>query len=135
MSGGSTTIAPLAVARAAAAAAVGVPGVVDLDAGRLGERATHGRGGRVPGVVVTGLGADQRVAVRIVVDGLRPVRPVADAVRDAVLAVLGDNPGGAPPVDVHIADLRRPDSGPAAGTTGGPDGPEPVVAPAPAPAG
>lgn len=105
-SSGSTTIAPLAVARAVTAAALAVPGVVALDHGRLGEFATHGPGRRVPGVAVRGLGAEQRVAVRIVVDGRSPVVPIADAVRDAILAALGDRPGGPPPVDVHVADLR-----------------------------
>ncbi|MEJ7844631.1 MAG: hypothetical protein WKF93_03225 [Acidimicrobiales bacterium] len=103
---GSTTIAPLAVARAVTAAALAVPGVVALDHGRLGEFATHGRGGRISGVAVRGLGAEQRVAVRIVVDGTMPVLPIADAVRDAVAATLGDHPGGPPPIDVHIADVR-----------------------------
>lgn len=105
-SGGSTTIAPLAVARAVTAAALAVPGVVALDHGRLGEFATHGRGGRVSGVAVRGLGPEQRIAVRIVVDGTTPVVPIADAVRDAVVVVLGDHPGGPPPIDVHVADVR-----------------------------
>lgn len=111
-SSGSTTVAPLAVARAVAVAAVAVPGVVALDHGRLDEFATYGRGGRVPGVAVRGLGAEQRVAVRIVVDGRRPVVPVAEAVRDAIVAALGDQPDGPPPIDVHIADVRdaAPDS-------------------------
>lgn len=123
---GTTTIAPLAVARAVTAAALAVPGVVALDHGRLGEFATHGPGGRALGVAVRGLGAEQRVAVRIVVDGRTPVVPIADAVRGAILVALGDHPGGPPPIDVHVADVRdAPSVGPAPAPSGPP--PTPVV--------
>lgn len=121
---GSTTIAPLGVARAVTAAALAVPGVVALDHGRVGEFATHGRGGRIAGVAVRGLGAEQRVAVRIVVDGTLPVVPIAEAVRDAVLAALGDHPDGPPPIDVHVADLR---AAPSEDPDRDPPGPPPTV--------
>jgi uncharacterized alkaline shock family protein YloU len=122
---GSTTIAPLAVARAVTAAALAVPGVVALDHGSVGEFATHGPGGRVRGVAVRGIGAEQRVAVRIVVDGRTPVVPIAEAVRDAVLAAVGDRPEGPPPVDVHVADVR--DASPT-DPVPDPSGPAPTVA-------
>ena len=75
---------------------------------------------------VGGIGAEQRVAVRIVVDGRTPMVPIADAVRDAILVALGDHPGGPPPIDVHVADVRDDaPAGPVAASSGPP--PTPVV--------
>jgi hypothetical protein len=109
----------LAVARAAAAAARGVPGVAGVTPGRFAEAATYG-----PGEVVRGVAVRRRpggwaveVHVRAVYAPALPLPALAARVRRAVgaaVAALGAGPAG--PIDVAVDDLavgeprdRRPD--------------------------
>ncbi len=92
-----------ATAHAVAAAALEVPGVARLTAGRGPvAAATHYPGGKVTGVRMT----EEGVWVHIVV-GLLPLGPVADRVHRAVRAAL-DRIGDARPVEVVIEDLDEP---------------------------
>jgi uncharacterized alkaline shock family protein YloU len=99
----------LAVARAAAAAARGVPGVADVTPGRFAAAATYG-----PGEVVRGVAVRRRpggwaveVHLRAVYAPARPLPALADRVRRAVgaaVAALGGGPAG--PIDVAVDDLE-----------------------------
>lgn len=104
-------VAPVVLARAASDAARGVSGVLDLQAGAVGEFATYGGGQRVPGVRVE-LGPPVKVALRLVVAFGRPLGELTDEARDevrrAVVALTGQPE---PPVDLHVVDVR----------TGGPE--------------
>lgn len=101
-----------AIAKALAHAAQDVTGVVGLFGGRLGEIATYGRGGRVPGIRV------RREANRVFVEAhiVAAYRPehtlmtLADSVRERLrkqLEELGIAEFGA--IDVVVADLRVDD--------------------------
>ncbi|MFW6033763.1 MAG: hypothetical protein ACOC9R_01400 [bacterium] len=91
-----------AIAHAVAAAALEVPGVARLTAGRGPvAAATHYPGGKVTGVRMT----EEGVWVHIVV-GLLPLGPVADEVHRAVRAAL-DRMGDARPVEVIIEDVEE----------------------------
>jgi len=99
----------LAVARAAAAAARGVPGVAGLTPGRFAEAATYGPGEVVRGVAVRRLpgGRVVEVHVRAVYAPALPLPALADRVRRAVgaaVAALGAGPAG--PIDVAVDDLE-----------------------------
>ena len=99
----------LAVARAAAAAARGVPGVADVTPGRFAAAATYG-----PGEVVRGVAVRRRpggwaveVHLRAVYAPTLPLPALADRVRWAVgaaVAALGAGPAG--PIDVAVDDLE-----------------------------
>ncbi|GAA1897689.1 Asp23/Gls24 family envelope stress response protein [Lapillicoccus jejuensis] len=80
-------------------AVLGVPGVVGLHAGALGEVATYLPGRRVPGVRVR----DGVVDVHVVLAEGAPLRTTAVAVRAAVATLV---PGAA--VDVTVEDVRAP---------------------------
>ncbi|MFC3689820.1 hypothetical protein [Aquipuribacter hungaricus] len=92
--------------------ALAVPGVADLHGGALGEVAVYLPGRRVTGVRLR----DDRTEVHLVVTMGAPVRPTAEAVRDAVALV---RPGR---VDVVVEDVRDTSREPT---------PEPVAGPAP----
>lgn len=111
----TASIAPLAMARLAAAAAEACDGVAAVTPGS-GVAATHGPGGRVDGVIVTpGAPGGARVAVHIEVAPMGPLPELAAGVRAAVAAALADaDPDRAPwTVDVHIVDLVPDGGGPA----------------------
>lgn len=82
----------------------GVPGVVDLHGGALGEAVSLLPGRRVPGIRTGPEGTEVHLALELG----RPVREVADAVRVAVGAVA---PG---PVTVVVEDVvtAEPDADP-----------------------
>ena len=96
----------LAAARAAEAAARGVPGVLDLSGGTVGEFATYGDGQRVAGVRVR-TGAQPSVALKLVVAFGQHLPELTETVRarvqEAVAAPLGS---GDVPVDLDIVDVR-----------------------------
>jgi uncharacterized alkaline shock family protein YloU len=108
VSDATTSVSPLALARAAAQAARGVGGVVDLNAGSVGEFATYGGGEREPGVRAV-VGGRPRIALRLVVAFGRPLPELTDEVRsrvqDAAAGLLG---GSRPTVDVHVVDVALP---------------------------
>ena len=83
---------------AIAAAVTSVEGVADLHGGMFGEAATYLPGRRVAGIRVEEHGTE----VHVVLLFGYPVRPTAEAVRDAVAAVT---PG---PVHVTVEDVVRP---------------------------
>ena len=97
------------IARALAHGARDVPGVVALFGGRLGEIATYGRGGRVPGVRVWREAGRLHVEAHIVA-AYSPectLPALADSVRVRLqqqLQELGVADIG--PIDVIVADLR-----------------------------
>jgi hypothetical protein len=80
-----------------AAAVTGVEGVADLHAGMFGEAATYLPGRRVAGIRIGEHGTEVHVSL---VFG-HPLRPTAEAVRDAVAGVV---PG---PVHVTVEDVVR----------------------------
>lgn len=100
----------VAVAQAAADAARAVHGVLDLDAGTVGEFATYGVQSRVPGVRATASPAS--VSLRLVVQYGLVIGPLADEVRDRVQRVLASLVDGSVTVDVHVADVRTHSSTP-----------------------
>jgi len=100
------------IARALAHAARDVSGVVELFGGRLGEIATYGRGGRVPGVRVWREAGRLHVEAHIV--AAYPPKQTLPALADSVrirlrqqLPELGVADIG--PIDVIVADLRLDD--------------------------
>ncbi len=100
------------IAKALAHAARDVPGVAELFGGRLGEIATYGRGGRVPGVRVWREAGRLHVEAHIV--AAYPPEHTLPALADRVrlrlrqqLPELGVADSG--PVDVIVADLRFDD--------------------------
>jgi len=100
------------IARALAHGARAVPGVVELFGGRLGEIATYGRGGRVPGVRVWREAGRLHVEAHIVAayppEHMLPT--LADHVRGRLrdlLPALGVADIG--PIDVIVADVRFTD--------------------------
>lgn len=97
----------IGVARVAATAAQAVPGVLGLHAGTVGEVATYGEGGRVPGVRVRRT-SPASVTLHLVVQFGRRVDDLADEVRERVVdALTSAHPTAGPPVvNVHIADVR-----------------------------
>jgi hypothetical protein len=98
----------LRLAALARAAALATGGVVGLDAGRAGMRATASEGLRVEGVVCAAL-ADGRYQLSVhLVAAIVALRPLADAVRarverEVARAGLADRLG---PVDVAVEDVR-----------------------------
>ena len=100
------------IARALAHAARDVPGVVALFGGRLGEIATYGRGGRVPGVRVWREAGRLHVEAHIVAayPPEHTLPALAESVRGKLrqqLPELGIADIG--PIDVIVADLRFDD--------------------------
>ena len=100
------------IARALAHAAGDVPGVIELYGGRLGEIATYGRGGRVPGIRVWREAGRLHVEAHIV--AAYPPEHTLPALADSVrvrlrqqLSELGVANLG--PIDVVVADLRFDD--------------------------
>lgn len=102
-------VSPVDLARAAAAAARGVPGVVDLDSGGVGEFATYGGGTRVPGVR---LSPGEAVRLRLVAAMDRPLPQLAADVRSAVTAALTGSGFEAAKIDVRIVGVRESEAGP-----------------------
>jgi uncharacterized alkaline shock family protein YloU len=93
------------IARATDEVARAVDGVLDLDAGAVGEFATYGTGGRVRGVTVKH-GPPARVGLRLVIAYGHPLPELVDDVRSRVterVAALSDATRVI--VDVHIADV------------------------------
>ncbi|MDP8930306.1 MAG: Asp23/Gls24 family envelope stress response protein [Actinomycetota bacterium] len=111
---GKAPISSAAVARLAAAAAQEVPEVLALDGGTLGEIATYGREGPVPGVRVE-RAPRPRVRLHTVMRFGARLDEVADEVRRRVRAKLATQaPAFAEAVvDVHVADVREPHEDPA----------------------
>lgn len=110
MEGGaaSTTLEPLAVARAIEAAVQEVPGVAGLSPGRFATTGTFGRGQVVRGVVVEPVGGALWVEIHLV--AAEPVAgsllALADDARQAARAAverLGAGPVGT--IDIVIDDL------------------------------
>ncbi|MGH9183529.1 MAG: hypothetical protein ACRDZ9_06940 [Acidimicrobiales bacterium] len=102
----STGVAPVTLARAAAAAATASPDVVRLDGGLVGELATYGGGSRVVGVRAE-VGPRPRLEVRAVVRSGRPLAEIGDDLRRRVADRLEHRyPGLAPVVDIHISDVE-----------------------------
>ena len=103
---------PVDVARVVAVAARSHDDVVDLDAGLVGEFATYGLGGRVPGVrVEVDRDGSTQVRLRLVVRFGRPLPDIGDEVRSRVTAGLGGTAESE--VHVHVADIVSEDAGPA----------------------
>lgn len=100
------TIAPLAIARLAAARAAACDGVVAVTPHPIGVAATYGPGGRVPGVEVV-LGPPGRVTVHIRAALGIDLGTAAGAVRSVVADALDDGDPERSPwvVDVHVADV------------------------------
>ena len=97
------------IARALAHAARDVPGVVDLFGGRLGEIATYGRGGRVPGVRVWREEGRLHVEAHIVAayPPKHTLPVLADSVRGRLRELLPElGVAAIGPIDVIVADLR-----------------------------
>lgn len=80
-------------------AVTAVPGVFGLHAGAVGEAVTLLPGRRVPGIRIT----DEASEVHIAVEHGRPVREVADAVRQATRGVVDR------PVTVVVEDIATPE--------------------------
>jgi hypothetical protein len=105
----ASTSVRLRLATLARAAALSTPGVVGLDAGRVGLRMTASEGVRVDGVVCAAR-SDGRYQVSIhLVATMVSLRSLADAVRarverDVAVAGLADRLG---PVDVAIEDVQE----------------------------
>lgn len=97
------TADPGAVADAAAAAARGCAGVVDLSGGLVGEIGTYLPGRRVPGVRVQ----DDRITVHVVAQYGLPLPVVGDEVRAAVGGAVATLAPGRP-VDVVVDDVALP---------------------------
>ena len=100
------------IARALAHAARDVPGVVELFGGRLGEIATYGRGGRVPGVRVWRVAGRLHVEAHIVAayPPERTLPALADSVRLRLRQQLQElDVVDIGPIDVIVADLRFDD--------------------------
>lgn len=95
------------VVDAVAAAALGVPGVLGLHPGPLGEVGTYLPGRRVAGIRLR----PTRTEVHISVELGRDVRRIADSVRDRVAQL---RPGA---VDVTIGDVMLPGEDTGAGAT------------------
>lgn len=120
-------VTPVVLARAASDAARAIRGVLDLQAGAVGEFATYGGGQRVPGVRVD-LGPPVQVTLRLVAAFGRPLDALTVEVRDAVrrtVATLTGQPE--PTVDLHVVDVRADAPDPvtslaAATPTSGPGG-------------
>lgn len=102
-----TTAAAIALARVADEAARGVPGVLDLHAGAVGEFTTYGGGERVRGIRVT-TGPPLSVALRLVAAYGYPLPELTDEVRTRVRGAL-EGVTGQPSaaVDLHIVDVRE----------------------------
>ncbi|CAN5609804.1 MAG: hypothetical protein ACR2JF_08170 [Iamia sp.] len=104
----TTSVAPLALARLVARVAGACDGVEAVAPALPGVAATHGPGGRVPGVVVHPLApGGPSVTVHVRVSLGRPLPAVADEIRRATIEALAQaDPDRAPwTVDVHIADV------------------------------
>ncbi len=108
----ATSLTPLALARLVAASASECDGVAAVAPGPSGVAATHGPGGRVPGVILRPATAEgATVTVHIVAEAVSSRPDLAAAVRTAVTSALDEAvPASAPwTVDVHVADLVTPD--------------------------
>ena len=88
----------LELADVIAAAVTAVPGVAELHGGMFGEAATYLPGRRVPGVRLGDDGTEVHVSLLFGV----PVRPTAEAVRNAVAPLVSG------PVHVTVEDVVRP---------------------------
>lgn len=96
------------IARALALAARDVPGVADLFSGRLGEIATYGRGGRVPGIRVWRAAGRLHVEAHIVAayPPEHTLPALADSVRGRLRRRLLDlGVADIGPIDVIVADV------------------------------
>jgi len=103
----TTSVSPLALARAAAQAALAVDGVADLQGGTVGEYATYGVGERQPGVRAV-VGNRPRIGLRVVALYGRSLPDLVDEVRRRVRSAAVNLLGSAadpPIVDVHVADV------------------------------
>jgi uncharacterized alkaline shock family protein YloU len=100
------------IAKALAHAARDVAGVVDLFSGRLGEIATYGRGGRVPGVRVWREDGHLHIEAHIVAayPPEYPLPTLADDVRGRLRELLPElGVAASGPIDVIVADVRLAD--------------------------
>jgi len=92
------------------AAALATPGVVDLDAGRMGIRMTASEGLRVDGVVCAALPGGRYQASVHLVAAMVALHPLADAVRARVQrdAAIAGMAARLAPVEVAVEDVRAP---------------------------
>lgn len=106
-----TSIAALALARLVVRVAEACDGVAAVSPGPSGVAATHGPGGRVPGVVVhPSAPGGPNVTVHLVATLDQPLPQVAERVRAAAVTALAEaDPDRAPwTVDVHVSDVIPP---------------------------
>jgi len=96
----------VAIARTAAEAVRGVPGVADLSGGAVGEFATYGVGERVSGIRAK-QGDPPTVGVRVVAEFGESLPALADRIRRELGEVLGQLPGvnGSPVISIDIVDV------------------------------
>ena len=130
----SPGIPAVVIARVAAQAARGVPGVVDLSGGAVGEFATFGVGERVSGIRAKA-GDPATVTVRVVAEFGESLPALADRIRQRVGDVLGQFPGlesrAAAVVSIDIVDVEVATQRAALPATASPDSEAPTAAPPP----
>lgn len=96
------------VARAADQAARGVPGVVDLYGGRIGEFATYGGGEKITGVRVQ-TGPEPSVKLRLIAAYGQALPELTETVRTRVRQSVATFLGRSDvPVDIDVADVVQP---------------------------
>lgn len=109
----TTAAAAIALARVAEQAARGVPGVLDLHAGAVGEFTTYGGGERVRGVRVR-TSPSPSVALRLIAAYGYPLPELTDEVRERVREALEGVTGQrTAAVDLHVVDVREKTEEPA----------------------
>ena len=122
------------IARVTAEAVRGVPGVVDLSGGAVGEFATYGVGERVSGVRAKP-GDPPTVAVRVVAEFGESLPRLAERIRQRIGDVVGQLPGthsSAPVVvTIDIVDVAVAGERAALPATASPDADAPTAAPPP----
>lgn len=107
----STQLSEFALAQALADVTRAVPGIAGLYGGQLGEIATYGRGGRVPGIRIRADEGQVMVEVHLIVTYAPNVHvlTLAETVRDQIrqhLTTLATAKGGA--IDVIVDDIAVP---------------------------
>lgn len=129
-------VSAVVIARVAAEAARGVPGVVDLSGGAVGEFATYGVGERVPGVRAK-QGDPPSVTVRVVAEFGTSLPALADRIRGRLGEVVGQLPGlesSAPVVvSIDIVDVAVAGERAALPASTSPDASAPTAAAPPPP--
>lgn len=101
-------LATFVLAQALVRAVRAVPGVADVYGGRLGEIATYGRGGRVPGIRIRTEGGQVQVEVHLIITYAPDLNlpALAETVRNQIrqqVATLAIDTVGA--IDVVVDDV------------------------------